>query len=302
MLNIIYNKKGEIMIIVGGSASKSISTKLAKALDVELAELNVKRFTDKECYIRLMGDFADEEVVVVQNTYPDENIIELFLLQDVLKEAGVKKLVTVIPYYGYARQDKIFNKGECISAKAIAKHIELQTDETLTVDLHAKSILNWFDKPVHEITGMTPIGEHLKQNPPDIIMAPDKGAVDRAKLVSEVVGCDWDYFEKTRIDDHNVKIAPKTLDVSGKDIVIVDDIIATGGTIITSGSYLKDQGASSVVAACTHGLYTENALERLKNSVLDDIISTDTLESETSTVSVANEIAKFFKNNINGIS
>ena len=283
------------MIVVGGSASKSISTKLAEVMGVELAEVNAKRFTDKECYIRLMGDFTNEDVILVQNTYPDENIIELFLLQDVLKEARVNKLVTVIPYYGYARQDKIFNEGECISAKAIAQHIELKTDETITVDLHAKSILEWFNKPVHEVTGMIPIGEHLKQDPPDIVMAPDKGAVDRAKLVSEVIGCDWDYFEKTRIDDHNVKIAPKNLDVDGKDIVIVDDIIATGGTIITSSNYLKEQGAKSVIAACTHGLYTENALERLKNSQLDEIISTDTLESETSIVSVADELAKFFK-------
>jgi ribose-phosphate pyrophosphokinase len=284
------------MIVVGGSASKLVSSKLAKELEVELAELNVKRFTDKECYVCLIGDFANEEVILVQNTYPDENIIELFLLQDVLVESGVKKLVTVIPYYGYARQDKIFNGGECISAKAMAKHIELQTDETVTVDLHAKSILNWFRKPVHEVTGMIPIGDFLKERSPDIIMAPDKGAVDRAKLVSEVIGCDWDYFEKTRIDDHTVKISPKKLNVKNKNIVIVDDIIATGGTIITSSSYLKDQGANSVIAACTHGLYTENAIEMLKNSVLDEIISTDTLESETSIVSVANELAKLFQN------
>jgi ribose-phosphate pyrophosphokinase len=284
------------MIVVGGSASKSVSLKLSKELGVELAELNVKRFTDKECYVCLVGDFSNEEVILVQNTYPDENIIELFLLQDVLVEVGVKKLVTVIPYYGYARQDKIFKEGECISAKAMAKHIELQTDETVTVDLHAKSILNWFEKPIHEVTGMIPIGEYLKESSPDIVMAPDKGAIDRAKLVSEVIGCDWDYFEKTRIDDHTVNISPKKLDVNDKDIVIVDDIIATGGTIITSSSYLKDQGANSVIAACTHGLYTENAIERLKNSALDDIISTDTLESETSIVSVANELAKFLKN------
>jgi ribose-phosphate pyrophosphokinase len=177
----------------------------------------------------------------------------------------------------------------------LARHIELQTDETVTIDLHAKSILNWFTKPVHEISGMIPIGEYLKSRSPDIIMAPDKGAVDRAKLVSDIVGCDWDYFEKTRVDDHTVKITPKKLEIRNKDIVIVDDIIATGGTIITSATYLKDQGANSVVAACTHGLYTNNALDRLKNSVLDELISTDTLESETSTVSAANELAIIIK-------
>lgn len=283
------------MIVVGGSSSKSLAQKLATELDCNLAEVNVKRFTDKECYVCVNDELMHEDVVLVQNTYPDENIIELLLLQDLIYERDINKLITVIPYYGYARQDKRFNEGECISAGALAKHLQLQTDEIIIIDLHAQSILEWFTKPVHELSGMVQVGEHLKNNPPDIVMAPDKGAVDRAKLVAEIIGCEWDYFEKTRIDDHNVKITPKTLEVRDKDIVIVDDIIATGGTIVTSANYLKEQGATTVIAACTHGLYTENALERLNNSALDEIISTDTLESETSTVSVAPEIAKFLK-------
>lgn len=283
------------MIVVGGSASKSIAQKLAAELGCNLAEVNVKRFTDRECYVCVDDELKHKDVILVQNTYPDENIIELYLLQDLIYEQEINKLITVVPYYGYARQDKRFKDGECISAGALAKHLQLQTDEIITIDLHAKSILEWFTKPVYELSGMVQVGEHFKRNPPDIVMAPDKGAVDRAKLVAEIIGCEWDYFEKTRIDDHNVKITPKNVEVRDKNIVIVDDIIATGGTIVTSANYLKEQGAKTVIAACTHGLYTENALERLKNSALDEVISTDTLESETSTVSVAPEIAKLLK-------
>jgi ribose-phosphate pyrophosphokinase len=279
------------LIIVPGTTSTKLATNLAKELNISCAKVEAKRFPDDEGYIRILDDLDNEEVILVQNTYPDEKIVELFLLQDAIREFSVKKMVTVIPYYGYARQDKKFNPGESISARALAKHIELLSDEVFLVDIHARSILEWFTKPVIEVTGMTQIGEHLKQFSPDIIMAPDKGAIDRASTVANVLGADFDYLEKTRIDGHTVTMKAKSLEVSGRTVALNDDIIATGGTIIKATDELKRQGAKSVYAACTHGLYTSDGLEKLTGHC-DKVISTDTLESETSIVSIAPEIKK----------
>ena len=278
------------MIVVSGSASRSLSKTLSDEMGVSLAKVGSKRFPDDEGYVRILDALDGEEVVLVQTSYPDEKIIELFLLQDAIREFKVKKIITVIPYYGYARQDKKFNTGEPISARILAKHIQLSTDSIITVDIHKESILDWFDIPAKNISGMPQIGAYLKNLKPEIIIAPDKGAQNLAKKVAEVIGCSWDYLEKTRIDGEHVEMKAKNLSVSGKNVAIVDDIIATGGTIVKATEHLKSQGAKKVYAACTHGLFAKNALSRLQG-VCDKVISTDTIENETSVVSVAKEVA-----------
>jgi ribose-phosphate pyrophosphokinase len=282
------------LIIIPGSTSNKLAANLSKELGISTASVETKRFPDNEGYCRIDTDLNNEDIILIQNSYPDEKIIELFLLQDAIHEYKIKKLTTVIPYYGYSRQDKKFNHGECISACTLAKHIELCTDEVILVDLHAKSILGWFNKPAHEVSGMVQIGEFLKEFSPEIIMAPDKGAIERASTVAKVLNAEFDYLEKTRIDGNTVEMKAKTLDVRDKNVAIVDDIIATGGTIIKATSELKAQGANDVYAACTHGLYTGGALSRLSEHC-DKVISTDTLETDTSIVSIAPELAKILE-------
>jgi ribose-phosphate pyrophosphokinase len=260
-------------------------------LNCKLASVESRRFPDFEAYVRIHDDLEGEDVILVQTSYPDEKVIELFLLQDAIREFEIKSLTTVVPYYGYARQDKKFNEGEPISAKTMAAHLGLNTDSFITVDIHEESIITWFSVPAKNISGMPQIGEYLKGISPDIIIAPDKGALELAKSVAEVTGCSWDYLEKTRIDGETVEMKAKNLSVQGKKVAIVDDIIATGGTIVKATEHLKSQGTSSVYAACTHGLFAKNALSRLQK-VCDGVISTDTIENETSVVSVASEIAK----------
>jgi ribose-phosphate pyrophosphokinase len=282
------------MILVGGSASKKLSANLAKELGVEMAGLETERFPDEECKVQIKTDLTGEDVILVQNTYPDPNVIELFLIQDAVREYDVKKLVIVIPYFGYARQDKKFKEGESISARALARRVQLQSDAVITVDLHKESTLEWFDIPARNVSAMPQIGKYLKQFRIDIVISPDEGAAPLAKRTAETMGCSWDYLVKTRIDSHTVKMAPKNLAVKDKRVAIVDDIIATGTTIITASGELKDQGCSAIFAACTHGLYTDGALPDLVGS-FEKVISTDTLESDSSEVTTAPEIHNALK-------
>ncbi len=284
------------MKIIEGSASKKISNDLSKVLNVSVVKLERKRFPDGELYVRLMDDVSDEDVIIVQTTFPDEKIIELFLLMDAVKEAKANSITVVAPYFGYARQDQKFKDGEPISARAIAKLISLNTDFFVTVDPHKEYILDFFDCEAKSCSAVSAIAEHLKTKDVDMILAPDKGALNRAKKAASIIGCDFDYMEKTRIDGETVEIKPKNLDAKNKNVAIVDDIISTGGTMAKSIQQLKKNGANKVFAACTHGLFAKNAVEKLKSNGCDEIISTDTIENDFSIVKTATVMKKILSN------
>ena len=280
------------MFVVGGSASQLLSKELAKSLKAKLAKVEIKRFPDDECYVRIDEDLDGEDVFLVQTAWPDRNIVELFLLQDAIRELDVSSLTTVAPYFGYARQDKQFKPGEPISARALARLIQLQTDEFITVDVHAPSVIDWFDnvsaKNVHAYPS---IGRHLKGKGVQLVLSPDEGRADNAKRVADVIGCEADFLVKERIDGETVEMTPKSLGVKGKKVAIVDDIISTGGTIAKAAEQLRKQGAAKILAVCTHGVFAKDGLSRLKR-VCDEICSTDTIENPTTCISVAPEIAK----------
>jgi len=280
------------MYVVGGSASKRLSQELAKALNAKLARIEVKRFPDDECYVRIDEDLEGEEVFLVQTAWPDCNIVELFLLQDAIREFEVSSLTTVAPYMGYARQDKQFKPGEPVSARALARLIEQNTDEFITVDVHAPSVIDWFtDVSAKNAHAYPEIGKFLKNKEVEMVLSPDEGRWDNAKRIADVIGCDADYLVKERIDGATVSVAPKSLDVTGKKVAIVDDIISTGGTIVKAAEQLKTHGASRIIGACTHGVFAMDALSRLR-ACCDEIYSTDTIENPTSALSVAPQIAK----------
>jgi ribose-phosphate pyrophosphokinase len=283
------------MFVVGGSASQQLSKELAKCLKGRLAKVEIRRFPDDECYVRIDDDLDGEDVFLVQTTWPDKNIIELFLLQDAIKEFDVSSLTTVVPYFGYARQDKQFKSGEPISARALAKLIQLNTDEFMTVDVHAPTVIDWFeDVSAKNVPGYPAVGRFLKGKGIQLVLSPDEGRADNAKRVADVVGCEADFLVKERLDGETVHITPKSLAVKGKKVAIVDDIISTGGTIAKAAESLKEQGASRILAVCTHGVFAGEALKKL-SAVCDEICSTDTIENPTTCISVASEIARVAK-------
>ncbi len=281
-----------IMLLLGGTSAKTIAINLANKLQQPLAHTSYKRFPDDEFYVRLKDNVAGQDVVVVQTAYPDQKIVELLLIQDAVHDAGAKSITVILPYFGYSRQDKKFEEGEAISARAIARHISMNADCVITVDPHKEHILKFFTVPAYSCSAVSTISLYLKEKNIDFVLAPDKGARDRAKEAATLINCEYDYLEKTRIDGFTVKITPKKLDARGKHVAIIDDIISTGSTMAQSIVELKKQGAKSVSVACTHGLFVGGAKEKLLAADCDEIISTDTIETEFSKVSAAECIAE----------
>lgn len=272
------------MFVLGGTTGRTIAEDISKELHQPLIKATYKRFPDEEFYVRILDDIKGEDVLIVQTTYPDTKIVELLLIQDAIKEAKANKIFVTIPYFGYSRQDKKFEQGEPISARAIAEHISLNADCIITVDPHKEHLLKFFKVPAYSCSAVDEIAEYLKEKNVDFILAPDKGAKNRAQQAAKIIDCEYDYMEKTRINGTTIKIKPKTLDAKNKNVAIIDDIISTGGTMAKSIKELKKQGANKVSVACTHGLFIGDAKEKLLSAGCDEIISTDTIEDEFSKV------------------
>jgi ribose-phosphate pyrophosphokinase len=280
------------MYVLGGTSAKNVAGNLANKIQQPLLQATYKRFPDDEFYVRVLDDISGEDVMIVQTAYPDQKIVELLLMQDAVHDAGAKKITVVLPYFGYSRQDKKFEEGEAISSRAVAQHISMHADCVITVDPHKQHILKFFTVPAYSCSAVSTIAQHLKEKNIDFVLAPDKGAKDRAREAATLIDCEYDYLEKTRIDGTTVKVTPKKLDARGKHVAIIDDIISTGGTMANSIKELKKQGAKTVSVACTHGLFVGGAKEKLLSADCDEIISTDTIETEFSKVSAAGCIAE----------
>jgi len=280
------------MIVVGGSASTGLAKDLARELNAEYVQALTKTFPDGETYARIDRDALHGEVVIVQNSYPNDKLVELLLLQDAALGLGAEKVTCVIPYFGYARQDERFNRGEPLSAKIMVEHIQMSADRVVLVDIHNPEIMDWFTKAkVKDVHAAPCIGDFFKEHGVDLVLAPDEGALKRAGWTAERLGVDWDYMIKTRLSGTHVHMTPKNIDAKDRRVLIVDDIISTGGTIIAATEELKRLGARNVMAACTHGLFVGNALDNLKKHV-DKLACANTLESEVSLISVAPVVAR----------
>ena len=279
--------------VVSGSASIPLGRALARELQADFIEVAFERhpggFPDGEHYVRLLGSVSKEHVILVQPTWPDAKIIELFLLADAIHDSDADRITAVVPYFGYGRQDRRFLDGEPISAKTLAKHLAVDCDEILTMTIHNPEVLKTFPIPAREVSGMPSLGRYLKTAKVDFLLAPDDNAIRFVREVGDIASTPWDSLEKERIDSYTVRMTPKKLAVKGRSVAIVDDVISTGGTIASAAKELRSQGAHRVIAACVHGLFIDNAETNLK--ALDDVIATDTIQSPHTKASVAPEFA-----------
>lgn len=289
------------MKILPGPASKELGEQIAKLLGIEAVPVFFKTFPDGESYVRLEKALEGETAVIVQTTSPpqDSRIVQLALIADAARRNNAEKVVAVVPYLAYARQDKTFLQGEAISIEAIAKMLKAAgVDDLITVNIHAKTVLEKFPFPAKSLSAISLLAEHFRQRGFEeaFALAPDKGAMGIAEEAAKVLGGECGYLEKHR-DRYTglVSVEKKEFNVKNKTVIIFDDIISTGGTIVAAAKVLHDLGTAEVYAACVHPLLVGDAEKRIREAGVKEIVGTDSVPSQVSKVSLASLIAKALK-------
>ena len=293
------------MIIIPGPASVVLGEAIAKELGFEATLLNHRLFPDGETYIRFPEPIQGKTVVLVQTTAPnpDRKLMQLMFMARTAKDMGATRIVAVIPYLAYARQDKRFLEGEALSFDIILGMLESAgVNDTVLIDIHnenaVEALMKKHEMRIHNLTAIYYLAQYMKDNSYQgaYSLSPDLGRSELVEKVSKVMGGGFAFFMKVR-DRYTGKttMKVKNLDLDGKDVVIFDDIISSGGTMARAIQGLKDQGAGKVAAVCTHALPVPGANEKLKNAGADKIVATDTVESIYETVSVAKLVADFLK-------
>jgi ribose-phosphate pyrophosphokinase len=278
-------------MIVAGSTTQTLAAALADATGHALAGVEYDRFPDDEGMVWV--DDPGDHAVVVASTVSDAAHVELLQLQDAAREAGANKVTTVLPYMGYARQDHAFEEGQPVSARAMARAISTGTDRVLTVNPHEDAVCDYFDVPAEAVDAAGRLAGPLPDDLTDpLFLAPDDGAIDLADSAADAYGRGaTDYFEKTRLSGTEVEIAPSDAPVADRDVVLVDDIIATGSTMSESVAVLDERGADRVFVTCVHPLLARNALLKLSRAGVAAVYGTDTIERPVSEVSAAPAVA-----------
>lgn len=293
------------MIVVPGPASKELGNAISERVPCKRVDVEHKTFPDGESYLRVAGDVEGEEVVVVQSTYrpQDTHVFQLISLLKTVKELGASRVIAVVPYLAYARQVERYREGEAVTSKIIADMLELSgVDLLLTVDVHSEMALKSFKIEARNISSVPAIVEYIKSikdlvNP--LVIAPDREREKHVAAVAEQLGTDHMYLTKHR--DRITGKVTTTMDkesvgkVRGRDILIVDDIVSTGDTMLNAINLVKGAGSGRIYAICTHPVLAGGALQRLLSSGLEDLIATDTIPSPVSKISVAPLIAEHLR-------
>lgn len=271
-------------LLFSGSSNVPLSEKVAKVLHITLGKVDLTRFADGELRPWIQEDVRDKTVFVLQSfSYPmDEHIMEMALMGDAIRRSAPKTMIAVIPYLGYARQDKLHRTGEPVSARVIAKFLEVSKySEVISVDLHNDAIVGFFQIPVTHVSALEILAKEIKKSQIKnaVVVSPDVGGVKRARNLAYMLDLPLVVMEKKRfLDRHDTSESFEIIgDVQGKSAIIVDDIISTGGTIIHSADSLKKAGAAKVCVYATHGVFAGSAVKNLNNSAIDEIVISDTI-------------------------
>ena len=264
------------------SASQDLAKSIAKTLGTELGECKVHHFADGEILVEIGESVRGKDVFIVQSTSNPvtENLMEILVLTDALKRASAKEITAVIPYFGYARQDRKAKPRQPITSKLVADLLTVAgVDRVVTVDLHARQIQGFFNIPVDEMEALPLIYKYFKEKDIDdlCVVSPDHGGATRARKLSVALDCPIAIIDKRRPKPNVAEVMGIIGDVAGKNCILVDDMIDTAGTIVAGASVLKEKGAKDVYIACTHGVLSGPAVERLQNSCAKEIVITDTI-------------------------
>ncbi len=273
------------MKIIAGNSNLPLSSDVGKYLQIDLAKATIRRFADEEVYVEIKENIRGEDVFVIESTsYPaNDNLMELLVIIDALKRASAKRITAVLPYFGYARQDRKPGPRTPISAKLVANLISTAgADRVLTVDLHAEQIQGFFDIPTDNLFAGPVFSRDIKDqfNLSNLVaVSPDIGGVVRARAIASKFGASIAIVDKRRPKAGESEVMNIIGDVDGKDCIILDDIIDSAGTICNAADKLIEIGAKSVTAYVTHGVLTGKALSKIKDSKLKEVVITDTINN-----------------------
>ena len=283
--------------IISGKTSENLAKKLSKKIKANLVKSEIRVFPDGESKITLIGKISKKKSIVLQSIYPpvDTNLVQVLSLITKAKENS-SEVIAVIPYMGYARQDREFLPGEIVTMKVLGKLFKSAgASKIIVVDIHSSIGLKHFSIKTKNVTAIPDLVGFFKKlslkNP--LVVSPDQGGKERAKKFAKEFNSDYIALEKTRDKKTGkVKIKTKNLEVENRDLILVDDIISTGGSIIKATQFLKKQKSKRIYVACTHGLLMNNAEKKIRKAGVTSIISTNTIPGKTSKVDISNTIAK----------
>lgn len=283
------------MKLLAGNSNPVLAQAMADYLGVPLAKAEVQRFADKEVFVEIQENVRGEDVFLIQSTsYPaNDNIMELLICMDALRRASAKRITAVIPYFGYARQDRKPGPRTPISSKLVANLItSAGADRVVTVDLHAAQIQGFFDIPLDHLYARPVIVKDIKEQFPEsdkvTIISPDVGGVVRARSLAKRINADLAIVDKRREAAGVSEVMNIIGEVEGRDCIIFDDIADTAGTLCNAAQAIIDQGARSVSAYVTHGVLSGPALERIENSCLKYVVVTDSIATTQAMTKVPN--------------
>jgi ribose-phosphate pyrophosphokinase len=286
-----YTKK---LMVFGGRSSQELAARIAAKLEVDLGQVDLRTFADGEVYCRYNESIRGADVFLVQSTAanaghrmtPNDALVELLAMVDAAQGASAHRIIAVMPWYGYARQDKKSQPREPITARVVAKCLEaVGVDRVLTMDLHSGQVQGFFEVPVDHMTAMPMLTQYFMDQHFDeelVIVSPDAGRVKVARNFARKVGVHWAVMEKERPAQQVAEIGYVVGEVEGRTAVLVDDMIDTAGTLCAAARTVLDEGAARVIACATHGVFSHPAFERLpyEDSGIERIVVTDTIAQE----------------------
>ena len=273
------------MKLLSGTGNLELSKKIAQNLKLKLVNSNIKRFADGEIYVEINENIRGNSIFVIQSisTPANDNLMELLICIDALRRSSAKNITAVIPYFGYARQDRKVVPRTAISAKLVSNLItNAGAHRIVTVDLHAGQIQGFFDIPVDNLFSTPIFSKHIKKyisNKNIICVAPDVGGVERARALGQKLNVGLAIIDKRRPAPGKSQVMNIIGNVKGKNCLLVDDIIDSGGTIVNAAKALKEKGAKDVFVYVTHGVLSGNAVEQINNSKIKKLILTDTIDN-----------------------
>jgi ribose-phosphate pyrophosphokinase len=268
--------------IFAGTANPALSEAIAKSMGLKLGAMMVERFSEGEVRIKILEDVRGRDIFLIQPTCPpvNDNLVELLIMIDAFRRASARRITAVLPYYGYARQDRKDQPRVPISAKLVANVITVAgADRILTMDLHAQQIQGFFDIPVDHLYAFPVISAYfLKKRIPNLVVSsPDVGGIKTARAYSKILKAELAVVDKRRSGPKEVEAMNVIGNVKGHNVLIPDDMISTGGSLVAAAQALVAAGAKDIYACCTHAILSGNAIEKIQRSVLKEVVVADTI-------------------------